>query len=107
MHVRTNTGAHRVAILNLGQISPRGWQGDIDVVRHPTSEVVDCGASHAVDYRDNTIRLSIARDCLGEPRWVQARVVSYFGDRQAQIYVDRSQTDQADRRIWTRPLGHR
>lgn len=107
MHVRTNTGAHRVAILNLGQISPRGWQGDTDVVRHPTYEVVHCDASHAVDYRNNTILLSIARNCLGEPLWVQTRVVSYFGDRHAQVYVDRSRTDQADRRIWTRPLGHR
>ena len=107
MHVRTNTGARRVAILNLGQISSRGWRGDTDVVRHPTYEIVHCDAMHAVNYRSNTIRLSMARSCLGNPRWVQARLVSYFGDRQAQIYVDRSQTDQADRRIWTRPIGQR
>lgn len=104
VHLRTDTAVRRMARLFLGQISTRGWTGDIEFNR-PGAVGVECTVPYAVDYRENTIDLEIDRSCLGEPRWVQARVVSSFGDNQARIYVDKSQTDQVKADVWTQRIG--
>lgn len=104
VHVRTDTGVSRTARLFLGQLSTRGWEGDLEF-NSPGAVAVECTVPYAVDYRENNIDLEIDRSCLGEPQWIQAHLVSSYGDNQARIYLDKSQTDQVKADVWTRQIG--
>ena len=42
------------------------------------------GLRHHLDYRHDTVRISVPRTCLGHPAWVRSRaVIDYFGRRGA------------------------
>jgi hypothetical protein len=46
------------------------WQGHLTFFRNDNEKRCR-GLGHHVDYRANTVRLSVSRSCLGRPRWVR------------------------------------
>ena len=70
---RTDTGARRMVMLFAGQGL---WRGEMDVIRPGAGEILECGATHKIDYAENTVDLRFPRACFGEPRWLQMRAES-------------------------------
>ncbi|HYU83746.1 MAG TPA: hypothetical protein VEK80_02985 [Kribbellaceae bacterium] len=70
--VRTSAGKEfEVALVATSRI---GWKGKLTVSRAGGSVVACPGADRRVDYAVNTVRFSVPRGCLGDPRWVKVGV---------------------------------
>jgi hypothetical protein len=70
--VRTSAG--KQFELDLEAASGIGWQGKL-TVSHATGSTIACpGADRKVDYALDTVRFSVPRGCLGDPRWVKVGV---------------------------------
>ena len=48
---------------------PDAWDGNLTIYRR--SRELDCGTGHAIDYAEDTLTMTIPRDCLLAPRWVR------------------------------------
>lgn len=83
---RTDTGARRMVMLFAGQGL---WRGEMDVIRPGAGEILECGATHKIDYAENTVDLRFPRACFGEPRWLQMRAESGWARLEAgRVYGD-------------------
>ncbi len=85
LQFRTSEG-RRLVMLYAG--SGR-WRGALAVVRPRSFSEVRCGATHEIDYRANTVQVSLPRACFGDPRWVRLRAESGWARlSQGRIYGD-------------------
>jgi hypothetical protein len=59
---------------------PFNWSGETQMYTVKWREV-DCGGvRHTVDYAADIMKVSLPRRCLGNPRWVNFRVVAFAED---------------------------
>jgi len=70
--VRTSSG--KAFEVDLTASSGIGWQGKLTVSHAAGGTVACAGADRKVDYALNTVRFSVPRGCLGDPRWVKVGV---------------------------------
>jgi hypothetical protein len=58
-------------------------------------EGCDGGTSHKIDYATDLIAVRIARSCLDDPRWIQAKVFVLWHPAEHRHYVlrDSAHTD--------------
>ena len=74
MRVRTNDGTRRLVQLDASRRI--GWRGQ--TVIGGRAGAVECRTSHTIDYANDVMMVRIPRSCLGNPRWVQATLVTVF-----------------------------
>jgi hypothetical protein len=99
MRMRTSKGLYREMDLTAGPIAG-SWRGQVTLTRRNGS-VAPCRTAHRVDYAADRMVVRIPRSCLGNPRGVQATVVSVFlgGGR---FFIDNPHNDKARINVWTR-----
>lgn len=56
---------------------PGRWSGEAEMYTVRWREVRCDGVRHTIDYTANIMKVSFPRECLGNPRWVDFRVVAY------------------------------
>ena len=77
VYVSTNEGVvRRVEV----EARPRHWSGSADIYGGRWRNV-DCAMWHSIDYQANVIRVGFPRQCAGNPRWVQLRVLEEAWNR--------------------------
>lgn len=59
---------------------PGGWSGETQMYTARWREVSCGGVRHSIDYAAETMKVSFPRRCLGNPRWVNFRVVALAED---------------------------
>jgi hypothetical protein len=85
----TSGGGHFVVFLDTAK--ELGWQGraslaDLSNLRQ--GERPCRGLWHEVDYRQNTVKLSVPRRCLDDPRWIRAGIGGNAIVDPSDLYVD-------------------
>lgn len=88
--VRTNAGLKRdLTFVAL----PGKRKGLVTLSRHNSIKEVACkGLSHRIDYSGNTIRITVPRICIGNPRWVQFQIGAGASDVEfSKIDIDDAQ----------------
>lgn len=97
--LRTNEGLRR----DLGAETTMRWSGDAFLFGNRGG--VRCpGLRHDIDYGTDTVTVSVPRDCLSKPRWVQARIVAFaFAEdgRGDEAYLDSGTDETADEPAWS------
>ena len=79
MRIRTNDGTVRFVQLEAGRRI--GWRG-LTTLTTRRGAALQCRTSHTIDYGNDVMAVRIPRSCLGNPRWVQATLVTvFFGGR--------------------------
>lgn len=58
-------------------------------------ELVRCPVRSSIDYRDNRIMVTLPRRCIGNPRWLQFRVLAYATEGNLTLYSDDALRDGA------------
>jgi len=84
--VRTSSG--KLFEVDLVASKNLGWQGKLTVAAGNGSEIACSGADRKVDYAVNTVRISVPRSCLGDPRWVKVGVAHVRFVSQSRIFGD-------------------
>ncbi len=75
VYVATSDGNGQYILM---EISHNG-AGKVTMHPFPGSGRTPCATSHAIDYREDWIRISFPRTCLGDPEWVRLGVVIVAG----------------------------
>jgi hypothetical protein len=96
MRVRTNEGLYRE--VDVFALRPR-WRGGVDVMKRNGSSA-ECTTAHRFNYARDYIAVRIPRSCLGDPRWVQATVMSFSAARQ-RFLLDNPHNDTARLNVWS------
>jgi len=89
----TSGGGHFVVFLDTAK--DLGWQGRVGLVDLTDATDLDLnvwrpcrGLWHEVDYEQNTVKLSVPRRCLDNPRWIRAGIGGNAVLGVRGIYVD-------------------
>jgi hypothetical protein len=59
---------------------PADWSGKTQLYNWKFNKVSCDGIRHSIDYADNIMTVSVPRRCLGNPRWVNFRVLGFAED---------------------------
>ncbi len=59
---------------------PADWSGGTQLYNFKLHKVSCDGIQHEIDYADDIMKVSVPRRCLGNPRWVNFRVVAMAED---------------------------
>lgn len=98
MRLRTNDGTGR--FVQLFASRRIGWSGET-AISNRRGAAVQCRTSHTVDYANDVMTVRIPRSCLGNPRWVQATVVSVFFGGRTFLADNPHNTTMRIRGVWT------
>lgn len=97
MRVRTNEGIYRVVDLTASRRI--GWGGRAMMASRRA--MVECRVGHNINYATDAMKVRIPRSCLGNPRWVQATLVTvFFGGRKLLADNPHNNTMRINR-VWT------
>jgi len=102
MRIRTNDGTGRFVQLAAGRRI--GWSGE-SVVTNRRGAAVQCRTTHTVDYANDVMAVRIPSSCLGNPRWVQATLVTVFFGGRTFLADNPHNTTMRIKGVWTRRLG--
>lgn len=97
--LRTNEGLRR----DLWVETTMRWSGDSALFGR-RGETRCRGLRHDIDYAADTVTLSVPRDCLSKPRWVQARVGAFAFAEDGEgndAYLDSATDETADEPAWS------
>jgi hypothetical protein len=79
MRIRTNDGTYR--LVGIGASRRIGWGGRAFMANRHGADV-QCRMGHHIDYATDVMKMRIPSSCLGNPRWVQATLLTvFFGGR--------------------------
>jgi hypothetical protein len=70
--LRTNTG--QVSQVGLAATRRNGWSGRLEFDRRGGAAVECGGLQHHIDYAENVAVIRVPRDCIDNPRTVQAKI---------------------------------
>ncbi len=89
LHVRTAKRARFNLLVVAGTAS---WRG-VHVLETWNGREIECGSMrHSIDYDANVVKVSLDRDCLKEPRWVQVALeAASIQDDPDLVYIDDAQ----------------
>lgn len=102
MRIRTNDGTGRFVQLDVGRRI--GWHGKTTITTR-RGAAVQCRTSHTVDYANDVMAVRIPGACLGNPRWVQATLVTVFFGRRTFLADNPHSTTMRIGGVWTRRIG--
>ncbi|MFP5253642.1 MAG: hypothetical protein ACLGH4_07585 [Actinomycetes bacterium] len=97
--LRTNEGLRRDVWVE----TTMRWSGDSALLSR-RGEARCRGLRHDIDYARETVTLSVPRDCLSKPRWVQARMGAFAFPEDFEsndTYLDSASDDTADEPAWS------
>lgn len=98
MRIRTNDGTAR--IVQVFASRRIGWGGET-AISNRRGALVQCRTSHSIDYANDVMTVRIPRSCLGNPRWVQATLVSVFFGGRTFLADNPHNTTMRIRGVWT------
>lgn len=88
------------------QMTPRDRNGSTTIFTGTGADIA-CNLNHRVNYRKNTVRLSIPRRCLNTPRTLRFGQLSEFSKRSLRFArLDNALSRQVSRRTWTGWVRH-
>jgi hypothetical protein len=102
MRIRTNDGTGRIVQLEAGRRI--GWRGQT-MIDNRRGSAVQCRTSHAIDYANDVMMVRIPSSCLGNPRWVQATLVTVFLGGRTFLADNPHNTTMRIGGVWTRRIG--
>lgn len=110
--VRTDSGAVYEAFVVAGRGAWRGEPYFSEDTAQPTRGVpalrrgVQCQVAHDIDYRADTVTMTIPRPCLADPQALQVKSLSVaFNDSQEKLWLDNGHIPGHRARGWTSPLA--
>ncbi|HEX5985835.1 MAG TPA: hypothetical protein VFY86_04905 [Nocardioides sp.] len=103
LHLRTSDGKR----FNLPVVAgPASWRGEAALETWNGKEL-DCGSlRHSINYDADVMKVSLDRECLKEPRWVQVALeAASIHDDPNLVYIDDAQhPDVPDVGTWSRKI---